>query len=82
MANGIEFDWDVENTKHLAAHKVTVREFESVMQNSPLDLAYEVVNGEQRYRFGWHDGLRQIAGRYLEVARWQVASSDSVSCKC
>ena len=26
------------------------REFESVMQNSPLDLAYEVVDGEERYR--------------------------------
>jgi uncharacterized DUF497 family protein len=50
VAIGIEFDWDAENTKHLAAHKVTAREFESVMQNSPLDLAYEVVDGEERYR--------------------------------
>ena len=50
MGNGIEFDWDAENTKHLAAHRVTVREFESVMRNSPLDLAYEVVDGEERYR--------------------------------
>src|ERR1039458_2780426 len=48
VANGIEFDWDAENTKHLAAHKVTAREFESVMHNSPLDLAYEVVDGEER----------------------------------
>ena len=67
MANGIEFDWDVENTKHLAAHRVTVREFESVMQNSPLDLAYEVVNGEQRYRsVGMTD-----SGRLL-VAIWTL----------
>ena len=50
MANGIEFDWDAMNTKHLAAHKVTAREFESVMRNSPLDLAYEVADGEERYR--------------------------------
>ncbi|MBZ5726626.1 MAG: BrnT family toxin [Acidobacteriia bacterium] len=50
MAGGIEFDWDAGNTKHLVAHRVTVREFESVMQNSPLDLAYEVVDGEERYR--------------------------------
>jgi len=50
VADGIEFDWDAENTKHLAAHKVTAWEFESVMRNSPLDLAYEVVDGEERYR--------------------------------
>ena len=50
VASGIEFDWNAENTKHLAAHRVTAREFESVMQNSPLDLEYEVVDGEERYR--------------------------------
>jgi uncharacterized DUF497 family protein len=48
--NGIEFDWDAENTKYLGAHKVTAREFECIIQNFPLDLAYEVVNGEERYR--------------------------------
>src|ERR1039457_523565 len=46
VGNGIDFDWDAENTKHLAAHQVTAREFESVMRNSPLDLAYELVDGE------------------------------------
>ena len=35
VANGIDFDRDAMNTKHLAAHKVTAREFESVMQDSP-----------------------------------------------
>jgi uncharacterized DUF497 family protein len=50
VAVGIEFDWDGMNKKHLAAHKVTAREFESVMQNSPLDLTYEVIDGEERYR--------------------------------
>jgi hypothetical protein len=38
VAGGIEFDWDAEKTKHLVAHKVTAREFESVMKNSSLDL--------------------------------------------
>jgi hypothetical protein len=52
VADGIEFDWDAGNRKHLAAHKVTVREFEAVMRNSPLDLAYELVDGEERYRKG------------------------------
>ena len=50
VAGGIEFDWDAMNTRHLAGHKVTAREFESVMRNSPLDLAYQMVDGEERYR--------------------------------
>jgi hypothetical protein len=28
VAQDIEFEWDDENRKHLAAHKVTVAEFE------------------------------------------------------
>jgi uncharacterized DUF497 family protein len=69
VADGIEFDWDAVNTKHLAAHKVTAREFESVLRNSPLDLAYEVVNGEERYRsVGVTD-----SGRLL-VAIWTLRS--------
>ncbi len=67
VANAIEFDWDAENTKHLAAHKVTAREFEKLMQNSPLDLAYEMVDGEERYRsVGMTD-----SGRLL-VAIWTL----------
>jgi len=50
VALGIEFDWDAENTKHLAAHQVTAREFESVLLNAPMDLEYELVDGEPRYR--------------------------------
>ena len=67
MANGIEFDWDARNTKHLAAHNVTAREFEPVMQNSPLDLAYEVVDGEERCRsVGMTDSGRVV------VAIWTL----------
>jgi len=67
LAGGIEFDWDAVNTKHLAAHKVTAPEFESVMRNSPLDLAYQVVDGEQRYRsVGMTD-----SGRLL-IAIWTL----------
>jgi uncharacterized DUF497 family protein len=67
VADGIEFDWDAGNREHLADHKVTAREFEAVMQNSPLDLAYEVVGGEERYRaVGMTD-----SGRLL-VAIWTI----------
>jgi hypothetical protein len=44
VAGGIEFDWDEENKKHLAAHKVAPTEFEQLLDNQPLDLAYEVIH--------------------------------------
>jgi uncharacterized DUF497 family protein len=67
LADGIEFDWDDENIKHLAAHKVTPAEFEEVLKSDPLDLDYEVIDGEERYRsVGPTNG-----GRLLRVA-WTV----------
>jgi uncharacterized DUF497 family protein len=50
LASGIDFDWDDGNTKHLATHDVTPAEFEQSMKNNPLDLDYDVINGEERYR--------------------------------
>ena len=50
MAGGIEFDWDDGNTKHLAGHGIMPAEFEQVMNNDPLDMDYEVVDNEERYR--------------------------------
>ncbi len=67
MANGIEFDWDAENKKHLAAHNVAPAEFEQLLDNGPLDVAYEVVNTEERYR---SVGLTN-RGRLLSAA-WTI----------
>jgi uncharacterized DUF497 family protein len=67
LAGGIEFDWDYDNTKHLAAHKVTREEFEQVMNNGALDLDCDVIDGEERYRsVGITNG-----GRFL-LAVWIV----------
>lgn len=60
---GIEFDWDEANIKHLAVHKVTPTEFEQVLTNEPLDLDYESIDGEERYRAVGLTG----AGRLLSV---------------
>ena len=49
VGGGIEFEWDDENVKHLAAHKVTRGEFEQVMNNDPLDVDFDVIDGELRY---------------------------------
>ena len=50
LANGIEFDWDDWNTKPLAAHEVTPAEFEQVLNNDPLDMDYDLIDNEERYR--------------------------------
>jgi uncharacterized protein len=50
VADRIDFDWDKENKKHLAAHKVEPDEFEEVLNNEPLDLSYERIGNEDRYR--------------------------------
>jgi uncharacterized DUF497 family protein len=67
VAGGLEFDWDERNTKHLAAHKVTPAEFEQAMNNDPLELDYEWIGDEERYRsVGLTNG-----GRFLLVV-WTV----------
>ncbi len=40
MAHEIEFDWDDENKKHLAVHKVTPSEFEFVLTHNAVDVGY------------------------------------------
>jgi hypothetical protein len=67
VAGGIEFDWDDENAKHLAAQNVKPAEFEQVLTNDPVDLDYEAIGGEERYR---SVGLT-YGGRLLSLA-WTV----------
>jgi uncharacterized DUF497 family protein len=67
VAHGIDFDWDDDNKKHLAAHKTTPIEFEQVLNNNPLDLDYELTDNEERYR---SVGLTS-GGRLLTVV-WTV----------
>jgi uncharacterized DUF497 family protein len=48
--SGIEFDWDDANTEHLAAHEVSREEFEQVIINDAIELDYEIIDAEERYR--------------------------------
>jgi len=67
VAEGIDFDWDDQNKRHLGAHKVTPAEFEQLLNNNPLDLNFELVNNEERYRsVGLTNG-----GRLLSVV-WTI----------
>ena len=43
------FDWDVHNLRHVTCHHVTAGEFEEAMFNSPIELEWEIVDGEDRY---------------------------------
>ena len=71
MASGIEFDWDDENKKHLAAHKVAPAEFEQVLNNDPIDLDFDLIGDEERYR---SVGLTD-SGRLLSVA-WTIRNGE------
>ncbi len=57
------FDWDDANIAHIAEHDVSPLEAEEVITSLPLDLDYELREGEMR--------LRQVgqtsAGRILTV---------------
>jgi uncharacterized DUF497 family protein len=50
LTGDIEFDWDEENARHLAKHKVKPGEFEQVMNGDTVDIDSDVVDGEERYR--------------------------------
>jgi len=67
VANGIEFDWDDENKKHLEAHRVLPSEFEQLLSNDPIDLSFDLVGNEERYR---SVGMT-YAGRLLSVV-WTI----------
>ena len=40
------FIWDAENLSHIARHKISQEEAEQVIQNDPLDLERQILNGE------------------------------------
>ena len=49
MPTGAEFDWDAANLSHIAEHGVTPEEAVQVLQNDPVDLDYQAVEGEERW---------------------------------
>jgi uncharacterized DUF497 family protein len=43
-----QFDWNVDNIRHLARHDILPAEAEQVLKNRPRDLEFELRNGEDR----------------------------------
>jgi len=62
--NDALFDWDDANILHLAEHDVAPQESEEVLLGEPLDVGYDVVNGEERWSYLGETG----EGRILRVA--------------
>jgi uncharacterized DUF497 family protein len=47
----LQFDWDSANIGHIAEHDVTSEEAEEVLLGEPLDVGFDVVNGEERWSY-------------------------------
>ena len=43
------FDWDEVNIQHIARHEVKPGELEQLFANDPIDIDFEVVDGEDRW---------------------------------
>jgi uncharacterized protein len=54
------FDWDEANVEHIARHGVKPEEAEEVFQNDPVDIDFEVVNGEDRWTAIGHTNALRV----------------------
>lgn len=62
------FDWDEENRKHIARHRVTPAEAEQVVLNDPIDISVQASDGEERIvQIGATDKARIL----LVVTTWR-----------
>jgi uncharacterized DUF497 family protein len=60
VAEELTFDWDKENTRHLAAHGITPDEVEQFFANEPVDLNFDVVGDEERWASIGHTNLLRV----------------------
>lgn len=56
-------DWDYANIDHITEHDVEPEEAEEVILGDPLDVGFDVVNGEER----WSYLGETVQGRILKV---------------
>jgi len=46
---GLEFNWDAANIRHLARHRIAPAEAEQVFRNEPVIVDHRVIPGEERW---------------------------------
>ena len=61
--DNLNFEWDEANIAHIAEHDVAAEEAEEVVLGDPLEIGFEVVNGEER----WSSIGETHEGRILRV---------------
>jgi uncharacterized DUF497 family protein len=71
------FDWDDANILHLAEHGVAPEEAEDVMLGDPLEVGFEVVDGETRWSFVGETSEQRILRVVITVrgARMRVVTA-------
>jgi uncharacterized protein len=47
----LNFDWDDANIRHIGEHDVKPEEAEEVLLGDPLDLGFDLVDGEERWSY-------------------------------
>jgi uncharacterized protein len=79
------FDWDDQNRKHIAKHRVSPAEAEQVVLNDPIDLTVQVIDGEERIaQIGatgkgrilivvttWRDERLRVVTAYTASKQWR-----------
>lgn len=59
VGDDLSFDWDEANIQHIARHEVKPEELEQLFVNDPIDIDFEVVDGEDRWTsIGHSNALR------------------------
>ncbi|MGA2046717.1 MAG: BrnT family toxin [Terracidiphilus sp.] len=54
------FDWDDANVSHIAEHNVFPEEAEGVILGDPLDIGFDIVDGEERWSYLGETNERRI----------------------
>jgi uncharacterized DUF497 family protein len=54
------FDWDSANIGHLGEHEVVPEEAEEAILGEPLDVGFDVVNGEERWSYLGETGEARV----------------------
>lgn len=64
---GVTFDWDFQNVRHIARHRVSPEEVEQALQNNPLVVQFQDHAVEERVLcLGQTDKGRLLAVVYVE----------------
>ena len=58
--HGPDFEWDNANLKHVARHRVTPAEAQEVLRNDPIEVGYDVIEGEGRWTVMGHTNLARV----------------------